>query len=80
MVFEGTLTGKLDNMIDGDVSTVYMSDKLSDGTDYLKYKLTENTKLTSVTFLQDGADITNALVEAEIYDGNTVRTETIGET
>lgn len=78
MVFEGTLTGKLDNMIDGDVSTVYMSDKLSDGTDYLKYKLTENTKLTSVTFLQDGADITNALVEAEIYDGNTVRTETIG--
>lgn len=79
MVFDGTLTGELDNMIDGDVSTIYMSDKLSDGTDYVKYKLTENTKITSVAFLQNGANITNALVEAEIYDGNAVRTETLGK-
>lgn len=72
------LEGNLDSIVDGDISTVYTSKEPSDGTASVKYTLTENTRLTSVTFLQNASKITNAEVKAEIYDGENVRTETLG--
>ena len=75
---ETNLQGNVDTMIDGDISTVYASDTPSDGTAYIKYPLTENTKLTSVTFMQNASNITNAKVEAEIWNGSNVTTEEIG--
>ena len=75
---ETNLEGNVDAMIDGDISTAYVSDTPSDGTAYIKYPLTENTKLTSVTFMQNANNITNATVEAEVWDGNNVTTEKIG--
>lgn len=74
----GTLTGDLEKMADGDISTVYAAAQPSDGTDYVKYQLTENTKVTSLMLLQDASAITNAAVTAEIYDGTQTRTETLG--
>lgn len=72
------LKGNLNSIVDGDISTVYTSEEPSDGTASVKYTLTENTRLTSVTFLQNASKITNAEVKAEIYDGENVRTETLG--
>lgn len=72
------LSGNLDSIIDGDISTVYTSEEPSDGTASVKYILTENTRLTSATFLQNASQITDAEVKAEIYDGKNVRTETLG--
>ncbi len=72
------LSGNLDNIVDGDISTVYTSDEPSDGTASVTYTLTENTRLTSATFLQNASKITNAEVTAEIYDGKNIRTETLG--
>lgn len=77
-VLTGTLTGDLEKIIDGDISTVYTAAQPSDGTDYVKYQLTENTKVTSLMILQDASAITNAVVTAEIYDGTEIRTETLG--
>lgn len=77
-VVTGTLNGELNKIVDGDISSVYASAQPSNGTDYIKYLLTENTKVTSLIFLQDSLDITNAVVTAEIYDGKETRTETLG--
>lgn len=78
--FTGNLNGNLENIIDGDISTAYVSETVSDGSAYLRYKLTENTKLSSVSFLQDANAITNAVVKAEVYDetDKTVKEETLG--
>lgn len=72
------LSGNLNNIVDGDISTVFISEEPSDGTASLKYTLTENTRLTSATFLQNASSITNAEVKAEIYDGANIRTEVLG--
>lgn len=77
-IITNTLTGNLNQMIDGDISTAYTSDTPSDGTAYIKYPLTEQTELSSVTFLQSASDITGASVTAEIYDGRQTREETLG--
>lgn len=74
----GTLEGDLQKMIDGDISTVYIAPRPSDGTDYVKYQLTEDTKATSLMLLQDATAVTNAVVTAEIYDGTEIRTEKLG--
>ncbi len=73
-----SLTGALDQMIDGDISTAYISSQPSDGTAYIKYPLTEDMKMTSITFLQNATEITNAEVKAEIYDGQTITEEILG--
>lgn len=65
-----TLTGDFEKMIDGNVASVYTSDTASDGTDAVKYTVTENNKLTSVMILQNPNDITNAEVKATLYDGS----------
>lgn len=74
----GNLSGDLKKMVDGNISTVYTAPEPSDGTAYVKYLLTEETGLTSVTLLQNPSELTNAEVKAEIFDGSTIRTETIG--
>lgn len=73
------LAGNLNHIIDGDITTVYTSDQESDGTASIKYTLTENTRLTSATFLQNAADITNAEVKALVYDGQTTKEEIVGK-
>ncbi len=72
------LNGDLTKIVDGDISTVYTSEEPSDGTASVKYTLTEKTKISSVTFLQNSSSITNAEVKAEIYDGTNVRTGILG--
>ncbi len=77
-VMSDNLNGDLSKIVDGDISTVYTSEEPSDGTASLKYTLTEKTKITSATFLQNSDSITNAEVKAEIYDGTNIRTEILG--
>lgn len=72
-----SLTGDLDLMIDGNISSAYVSERPSDGTAYIKYPLTENTKLTSAAFLQNAAEITNAEVKAEFYEEDGTITEEV---
>lgn len=76
--YQGTLTGEMEKMTDGDISTVYVSEKASDGNDYLKYNLSENTNFSYVTLLQDATNITNATVSAEVYDGTDITTKELG--
>lgn len=75
----GNVTGDLEKIIDGSISTVFAAEEVSDGTAYIEYKLTENTKIDSVIFLQDGAAITNARVTAQVYDGEKIETVSLGE-
>lgn len=77
-IFTDTLTGNLDKIIDGDISSAYISEEPSDGTAYIQYPLTENNRLTSITFLQSASAITNATVKAEVYDGAKITEETLG--
>ena len=68
-ILTNSLTGALDQMIDGDISTAYISSQPSDGTAYIKYPITEKNNLSYVTFLQNSTDLTNAEVKAEFFDG-----------
>lgn len=77
-ILTNTLTGALDQMIDGDISTAYISSQPSDGTAYIKYPITEKTKLTTLTLLQNSTEITNAQVKAEIFDGQTTTEKVLG--
>lgn len=77
-VLSGSLTGDLERMIDGNISTVYTAERPSDGTDYVTYTLTEDTKLTAVTILQDATQITGAQVTAKLYDGSRITEENLG--
>ncbi len=73
-----TLKGDLDKIIDGDISSVYTSAEPSDGTDALTYPITENNRLSSVTFLQNASAITNAAITANIWDGTQVVEKSLG--
>lgn len=73
-----TLTGDLNKIIDGNITTVYTSPQPSDGTASLTYHLTENTDVTSITFLQNAKAITNAVVKANIFNGITNEEKTLG--
>ncbi len=77
-ILTNTLTGALDQMIDGDISTAYISSQPSDGTAYIKYPITEKNNLSSVTFLQNATGLTNAEVKAEFFDGEKVIEKTLG--
>ena len=68
-ILTNSLTGALDQMIDGDISTAYISSQPSDGTAYIKYPITEKNNLSYVTFLQNSTDLANAEVKAEFFDG-----------
>ena len=75
----GNISGDLEKMIDGDISTVYAADAASDGTSYVEYKITENNYMHSVTFLQDANNITNAEVTAKLaVNGNGITTQKLG--
>ena len=73
-----TLTGNLNKIIDGNFATVYRASQPSDGTAALTYRLTENTNLTSITFLQNSKEITNAVVKATILNGTKTEEKTLG--
>lgn len=75
----GTLSGDLRKLIDKNITTVYTSAAASDGNDYLEYTLTENTRLQSVTILQDAQAVSNAEVSAAVYDGNRISEKSLGK-
>lgn len=77
-ILTNSLTGALDQMIDGDISTAYISSQPSDGTAYIKYPITEKNNLSYVTFLQKSTDLTNAEVKAEFFDGTKAVEKTLG--
>ena len=74
----GNVNGDFEKMTDGSISTVFTASDLSDGTAFIEYKITENTRMDSVTFLQDASEITGAQVSAEIYNGSAVETRVLG--
>lgn len=67
-----------DRIIDGDISTVFIADQPSDGNAYITYPLTENNRLSYVTFLQDASNITGADVKAEIFKDGKVTEKQLG--
>lgn len=73
-----TLTGDFEKMIDGDTASVYTSGTVSNGSDAIKYTVTENNKLTSVIILQNPNEITHAEVKATVYDGSEISEITLG--
>lgn len=73
-----TLTGDLGKIIDGNFTSVYTAPQPSDGTASLTYYLTENTDLTSITFLQNAKELTNAVVKANILNGTATEEKTLG--
>ncbi|WP_394922944.1 beta-N-acetylglucosaminidase domain-containing protein [uncultured Robinsoniella sp.] len=75
----GTLSGDLHKLIDKNITTVYTSTAASDGNDYLEYTLTENTRLQSVTILQDARAVSNAEVTAAVYGGNGLSEKSLGK-
>ena len=78
LAVSGNLTGDLKKAADGNLNTMYQADGPSDGTAYIEYKVTENTRMDTVVFLQDGNDLTNAAVTAQVYDGKTIQMRELG--
>ena len=78
-IFTENITGgDPDKIVDGDISTMFTADAPSDGTASITYPLTENNRLSFATFLQDASSVSNAVVTAEILNGNTVVEKQIG--
>ncbi len=75
-VINGTLSGELENIVDGDLSTLYRSEEETVQGDYIRYIITDKTSLSSFTVIQNGANLSSALVSA--VDGNGIE-HTLGE-
>lgn len=76
-LINGTLSGNLSAIIDGDLSTMYTSsDTTSDG-DYLRYVMTDRTDLKSFKIIQNASNLSKPAVSVIDLDGQTHQLGTV---
>ncbi|MEF2247862.1 beta-N-acetylglucosaminidase domain-containing protein [Paenibacillus sp. IITD108] len=68
--FSGIPMGQFENMVDGNLSTMFAPGLIDIEDGYFEYILSDNVNVDSINILQDPNSISKAVVKAQSLDGN----------